>query len=300
MTRHKTAVGLISQRRDRPLAVIAVRAVWVTTLALCCTPALAAELHVDTFDATVQGWAGGAVPTHVATGGAGDGGGFLMISVGSNLATHNSEARWIGDLASVGAALVRVDLMAPTTSEPLAMRLVLFGPNSTSDRWTSTIAQTVPNDGVWRNYIFGLSASELVAPVAPSGTHAELMTNTLRVMLRHDPDDPDFGGTFVDGSLGIDNIELAAAPAPDIPGDFDGDGAVDGDDLNGEPLGWRVRFGDDLEGNDFLEWQRHLGEPGNMATAAPAGVVPEPGTLALVLTAAALGTCRRSTQITRP
>jgi hypothetical protein len=292
MTRNKPAGNSTSHRRDRPKAAIAVRAVWAITLALYGAPALAATLHVDAFDAGLQGWGGGAAPTHVASGGAGDGGGFLMITVGNHLAVYNGDSRWIGNLTSADAGLVRVDLMAPATSQPLEMRLVMFGPNTPSDRWTSAIAQTVPNDGIWRNYTFGLAASDLVAPIAPSGTHAEMMANTLRVMLRHDPGDPDFGGTYVEGALGIDNVELAAAPPPETPGDFDGDDDVDADDLNGAPHGWRVRFGVDLEGEDFLAWQRRLGEPG-MASAA----VPEPGTLALMFAAAALGTCRRSNQI---
>ena len=54
---------------------------------------------------------------------------------------------------------------------------------------------------------------------------------------------------MINGKLGLDNIELVG-PAS-TPGDFDGDGDVDGDDLTDPTLGWKARFGADLEGADF-------------------------------------------------
>jgi hypothetical protein len=43
------------------------------------------------------------------------------------------------------------------------------------------------------------------------------------------------------------------------PGDFDSNGVVDGEDLTHATLGFNVRFGDDLDGSDFLVWQRNFG-----------------------------------------
>ena len=44
----------------------------------------------------------------------------------------------------------------------------------------------------------------------------------------------------------------------DIPGDFDGDGDVDGADL----LTWQIGYPKgEFDGLDFLEWQRHFGKP---------------------------------------
>jgi glycoprotein endo-alpha-1,2-mannosidase len=75
---------------------------------------------------------------------------------------------------------------------------------------------------------------------------------------------------------------------PDIPGDFNRDGRVDVADLAGVG-GWQERFGDDLDGNDFLAWQQNLGythwptsmsatsavaEPTSAATAIIALIVP--------------------------
>jgi hypothetical protein len=249
----------------------------------------AATLHIDTFDSSVQGWEGGASPAFVPTGGAGDGGGFLRLTAGSNLATHNDNSSWIGNLAAIGADRINVDLMAPLDSDSLEIRVVLFGPSTTQDRWTSAVSQTVPNDGVWRNFTFPLGAGHLVAP-QPAGTYEQVMASVLRVMLRHDPGTPSHGGEFVNGKLGIDNLELAASPPPMIPGDFDGDSDVDVDDLFDAELGWQARFGDDLTGDDFLVWQQNLGS-GLPAGDPPATPVPEPIAIVLGLSAVVATRC---------
>ncbi len=75
---------------------------------------------------------------------------LLLTSIGNNLAAFNLQPAWIGNLTAIGATRVNVDLMSPASSAPLAMRLVLFGPGSVDDRWTSVVSQAVPNDGVWR------------------------------------------------------------------------------------------------------------------------------------------------------
>jgi hypothetical protein len=72
-----------------------------------------------------------------------------------------------------------------------------------------------------------------------------------------------------------------------LPGDFDGDGDVDGVDLTHPTLGWKARFGNDLSGADFLVWQRNLGAGAPAAGAAAS--VPEPrGAVLIVLAAASL------------
>jgi hypothetical protein len=97
--------------------------------------------------------------------------------------------------------------------------------------------------------------------------------------------------------------------------DFDGDGAIDGGDLDGWQGGFGktmpsapdpVPFGDanaDLavDGADFLVWQRLLGEqlppppPDYRAAAAATTAAPEPDSVALLVAAAAglLGVARR-------
>jgi hypothetical protein len=74
---------------------------------------------------------------------------------------------------------------------------------------------------------------------------------------------------------------------PDIPGDFNRDGRVDEADLTGD-AGWRERFGEDLDGADFLAWQRNLGYV-NWPTATGASyATPEPRSSALLCVAGML------------
>ena len=71
-----------------------------------------------------------------------------------------------------------------------------------------------------------------------------------------------------------------------VPGDFNGDGTVDGDDLSQ----WEEDFGinadsdadddGDSDGNDFLIWQQNVNLPGGLAAASTA--VPEPASVLLL------------------
>ena len=267
--------------------------------AATCQIASAATLHTDDFNdldplAPTLKWEGGSSPMRIASGGVSDSAYLQISATGFHLATKNSEDRWTGNYAALGAMRIEVDLMTPAASLPLEMRLVLFGPEDENKRWTSAVAQTIPNDGVWRHYVFSLAESDIV-PVLTTASHASLMSDVVQVMLRYDEmaDGPDYQGGTVPGAgiLGIDNIQLAASTAPPTPGDFDGDHDVDGDDLTKPPLGWTARFGAGLEGVDFLDWQRNFGTP---AAALPAGfTVPEPSALAMLAIALTIGVHRR-------
>jgi hypothetical protein len=117
------------------------------------------------------------------------------------------------------------------------------------------------------------------------------------------------------GSLWFDNIKMEVfknlasvtpntSPNPSlseggVPGDFDNDQDVDGDDLDD----WRTAFGEtavgdadgdaDSDGYDFLIWQRNLTGP---LAAQAVSAVPEPASAALLAGAAlALAACRRRT-----
>ena len=93
-----------------------------------------------------------------------------------------------------------------------------------------------------------------------------------------------FMDTFEMGGI----IGSLTGPTAILLGDFDTDGAVDGDDL---PM-WQAGFGvddrgdadfdGDTDGNDFLIWQTHLGTFGGGAAASRA--VPEPSGIVLLLT----------------
>jgi parallel beta-helix repeat protein len=85
----------------------------------------------------------------------------------------------------------------------------------------------------------------------------------------------DFSDNSFKGIIFLDPIKNLA--------DFDGDSDVDGDDLNHPTLGWAARFGTDLDGADFLRWQRDLGF--GVPSASPLAAVPEPRCTSLLFVA---------------
>ncbi|QEG37212.1 hypothetical protein [Bythopirellula goksoeyrii] len=250
--------------------------VWVISW-FCSVPTLghAATLHTDDFQLDLSGWTtGGASVSYETTGGpAGVDDAFLRLESGfQNYATFNSNPAWTGDFTAVDAAMVTADMMAAVGSAALSMRLVLFGPGvspSTSSRWTSTVAVDVPADGIWRNYSFPLMESDLTR-VLGTDTYQNLMSDVLRVMLRHDSGTPSAGGEPVDGDLGIDNITLSNSS---LAGDFNNDGLVDGADF----LVWqRGDSRDSLGSEDLVDWQINYGLP---LGGGPVIAVPEPATI---------------------
>jgi hypothetical protein len=188
---------------------------WALALTACCSMAQAATLHVDSFDVNEQGWISGASVVYKATGGVG-GGGFLEVESFNNMAARNSDARWTGNYSALGATEVKADLKIPLGSPPMEMRLVLFGVNVNQDRWTSAVAQMVPNDGEWHTYTFPMGADDIVSP-NNSGPYSLIMSNVTTFMLRHDAGVPNHtlpSSDQIEGILGIDNVELAVVPEP--------------------------------------------------------------------------------------
>jgi hypothetical protein len=259
----------------------------------------AAELHTDTFQSgTLLGWTSGAVVTLEADGGpAGEGDAFIQVAPLTNLAVHNSTAIWTGDLATLSASTITVDLMNAIGSDPLQMRVVLFGPDTTDNRWTSAVAASLPADGVWRSYSFSLAEAD-VTRVLGSGAYAQMMADVVRVMLRHDPGSPSSGGTLVSATLGVDNVRLAG-PAMSIPGDYTGDGNIDQADYDA----WVTAFGTSEEspadGNedgvvgaaDYVLWRNRYeeNEPGQ---SAHLHLIPEPSAVLLTVASAIVATFR--------
>jgi hypothetical protein len=269
-----------------------VRAVFLTAVPVVClfASAQAATLHVDAFDASAEGWVtGGATVAYRATGGMG-GGGFVELSSFSHMAIYSTVAGWTGSFASVGANEIRADLMAPASGQPLEIRIVLFGAGEprSADRWTSAVPRNIPNDGVWRSYTFSLAEDDLAKPGSPGAVYANIMGGVGRVMFRHDKGAPnhslDDGEDAIEGTLGLDNVELAMATSEPTPGDFNGDGLVNAADLDDPVDGWRARFGQDLDGNALLDWQRNQ----TMPAAAAAATIPEPASFVLWASVAAL------------
>jgi len=88
--------------------------------------------------------------------------------------------------------------------------------------------------------------------------------------------DPSSASMFSLNTVGNSLVVTALAG---LPGDFNNDGIVDGDDLQV----WESSFGTPggLDGGDFLTWQRNLGLGGSLTASQT--TVPEPGGVALFL-----------------
>lgn len=188
---------------SRPyMLIIALLAAQVCTVAIAD---ITQGVKSDFEDGTTQGWQGNSAPTNIATGGPdGAGDNFLQIGGGNRFATYNATVPYTGLVDSDVIAL-EVDLMRPASDvETLPMRIVLFGPGP-NVRWTSAVPQVVPNDGVWRRYIFSVLEGDLIR-VLGSGSYNDLISDVDRTMLRYDPDPPSSGGQSVGGTLGIDNV----------------------------------------------------------------------------------------------
>lgn len=184
---------------------------WLWPLSLACA---ATPFYVDDFqDGMLAGWSGGASPTVIPSGGpTGDDDAFLQLTSiggfgpGSSLATVNETVPWVGDYTAVDIEALMVDIMVPTSSTDLEMRLVLHGPNGL-DRWTSSQSQAVPHDGVWRSYVFRVAESEQTQVVG-GDDYQTTITGMSRIMLRHDSGTPSQGGTPIVAVAGFDNIRL--------------------------------------------------------------------------------------------
>jgi hypothetical protein len=191
--------------------------------------------HIDDFSAGTSGWQG-SLPTVVANGGpAGNGDAWLRVEgkggggPGSRLATFNEAAAWKGDYASAGITSIDMDVRNEQSAVgALAMRLVLFGPNTKNERFTSVDAVSVPLDSQWHRVSFPVDGASL-SRVGGSRTYEQMIENVVRVMVRHDTSTPSSGGTPVSAVLGIDNVMLIG---PGGRSDFNFDGMVDVQDID--------------------------------------------------------------------
>ena len=81
--------------------------------------------------------------------------------------------------------------------------------------------------------------------------------------------------------------ETAVTLKVTLPGDFDGDGGVDNDDL----AVWKSGYGGNYSGGDFLSWQRYFGQ-----SIGAVAAVPEPAAAALAAMGLAAIALRRWTR----
>ncbi len=185
-------------------------------------PAARADLEPGTLfdfeDGTLQGWSSPAENTsNVPSGGPmGVDDAFLQIDpgTGDHLAAFNTDLAGTIDPAATD---IEIDMMRSVGEGTLEVRLVLFGP-TTDERFTSTVAQAVPDDGVWRSYTYSILEADL-SQVSANGTYAALHAGLARVMFRHQTGAPSALGTSgAGGSLDVDNIFVVPEPAGPLAG----------------------------------------------------------------------------------
>ena len=87
------------------------------------------------------------------------------------------------------------------------------------------------------------------------------------------------GGFTVDVIYGANDVTLEVIAT--LLGDFNLDGSVDGNDLTDPVDGWEARYSVDLDGGDFLDWQRNFGAVAPLAAESTS--VPEPSRFALIV-----------------
>lgn len=230
------------------------------TQVLAANAVFAATLHLDDFqNGTALGWSG-ASPMAVTGGPAGDDDIFLRVisngenGPGSHAAVFNLQPVWVGDYTESGAAAIEFDMVNfDMSASGLDMRVVLFGPDHTGNRWTSVESQIVPNDSVWRHYSFSIAESELIN-VQGVATYDSLMGDVVRVMLRHDSGAPSALGSPIAARLGVDNIALVGNET--LRCDFDDDGTCAGPDIDSLMRGVATASNDarlDLTGDRLVD-----------------------------------------------
>lgn len=174
--------------------------------------------QVDDFqDGSTLNWMGAGEKFMGNAAGGPGGAGDLYLEVtatredgpGSRIGTFN-DVQWAGDYIAAGITAIQVD-MANFGETDLDMRIVF--PFGLGGAFTSTVANVVPADGVWRSYVFGLTDVDLTNVGGGDDFNATL-SNVSRVLFRHQSGAPTGigGGTPVVGNLGLDNI--TAIPAP--------------------------------------------------------------------------------------
>ena len=182
-----------------------------SVLLLSIEPAAALSLGLisDFEDGTLQGWAPPKANTANVAGGPVGSTRFLEVSPGPpRLSAFNAG---LGTTIDAAVTDILIDMQRPAGQSALEMRMVLFGPGG-GNRWTFTVAQVVPGDGVWRTYSCSVLQADLTQ-VQGAGTYTDLTNNFNRLMFRWDAGGPSPGGTpGASGTIGFDNI--TAVPEP--------------------------------------------------------------------------------------
>jgi hypothetical protein len=179
--------------------------------------------QVDDFqDGTTMGWGGGGISSNAPTGGPGGAGDRYLavitnggtVGPGTRLGTTNG-LQWGGDYLAAGVAAVEADLRN-FSGVTVEMRVLIQGAGGD---FTSTVAISVPDDGLWHQVRFDIGPGDLTA--VGGFNVAATLAGVSNVILRHQPGAPaGVGGApaLTTGSLGADNIAARSVPLPSLSG----------------------------------------------------------------------------------
>jgi len=275
------------------------RSGWILSIVVLLTvqPARAITLgQIDDFeDGTTANWftQGGSVTfTNISDAGPmGAGDNALNADVPSRLVITN-QMQWTGNYVAAGVTQISMDLRHQY-SFPLAMRIGISngapGPSGTGDTYVTNYSLAVPDDGQWHHLVFNISAGNFEPSFAntfPSPSAAAALANVTQFRLLHNPTPRDFRGEFAAGTFQIDNV-LAAGNVPADDADFDGDNDVDGQDFliwqRGLGVGTMIASGDAddngmVDAADLAVWKAQFGGGASVATLS---AIPEPTGLAV-------------------
>jgi len=250
--------------------------------------------QVDDFqDGTVQNWGENFTSFNfnapdAGPGGVGDNALRVDGTVVPRVVTFN-ETQWTGDFTTAGITQISLDIRNQYTFD-LELRLGIANGALTAqgigDSYVSAESVNVPNDGAWHTIVLPILASDF-EPTSRNNTvppdAAVALTNVTHFRILHNPDPEDFRGAVGNGEFFLDNIRAISDS-----GDFDNDGDVDGADF----LTWQRNPG---VGN-LSAWESNFGNTG-VLTATQA--VPEPATGLLLLMGAASGLLLRKPRFTK-
>lgn len=210
--------------------------------------------QIDNFqNGGTAGWdlAGSVTVTNVANAGPLGAGDNALNAAFSNRFAFFNQSQWTGNYIATGVASVSMDVRHQNTF-PLALRLGIangpFGIGGSGDTYVTNYSISVPNDGLWRRVTFDVTPADFEPSLSNFNepNSAAALANVTHLRILHSPGAGSFTGESAAGSLRLDNI-LAEGAATANDADFDGD--------------------DDVDGNDFLIWQRGLG----VGATQPAG-----------------------------
>ncbi len=263
-----------------------------TALAVISCPAcFAVPVAESDFNTDSEGWlvagdSASASPTYFATGG--NPTGFVR---GTDLAvggvwTWDAPAKFLGDKSGSYGFPLTYDLRMRGNGSLFDDSDVTLNGGGLSLHFDQTAS--VPADVAWTSYSVVLSESapwrvgSLSGPIATQADVQAVLTNLTRLQIR---------GEFITGpdNGDLDNVVLNGLPEP-ASGDFDNDGDIDGRDF----LRWQ-RGGSPtpFSADDLADWQAEYngGGPFTSALRLPPSAlkvaVPEPGAVMLLSPAVA-------------